>query len=508
MAISKIESQRLPRAAARPAEQSARPTEKLSLVTRAMNLLSSVRFGVLLLVLLAAASMLGMVIMQVNVEGFDKYYSELSPATRLLYGTLGFFDIYHSWYFNVILLVLSLNIILSSIDHFPKAWTFFNRKKLNASAHWLRGQEQHAELAVKGQNAKEIAARISAACQPLRLRARVSEKAGTTFVFAERGTWNRLGAYAVHVALLVIFVGGFLTAQFGHTGQVLLAPGTTAKEMDETRFNLDQPMKSTVALPFEIECTDIQQKLIDKRGDTSAMNTLDWMTAIKIKDPQRGTTDAIVRLNRPYDYRGYRFFQASFVPDGKARTITLNVTPEQGGASAVVTIKHGETATLADGTRIKFADFYADFVLSGAGAASQSEDYNNPAALVMLSTAAGDVSRGYAFPATAQSAGPMVGRALAGYKIQLADFEKVGAAHILSVQKDPGANVVYLGFLLLSLTLVGVFFFSHQRVWARIDPQGAGQFTVLVGGNTNRSRVAFEDRFKRLTAAVQAEFEG
>jgi cytochrome c biogenesis protein len=100
-----------------------------------MDLLSSVRFGVLLLVLLAAASIVGMVVMQVNVQGFDKYYAELSPATRLLFGTLNFFDIYHAWYFNFLLLVLSLNIILSSIDHFPKAWTFIRRKKLDASSH-------------------------------------------------------------------------------------------------------------------------------------------------------------------------------------------------------------------------------------------------------------------------------------------------------------------------------------------------------------------------------------
>jgi cytochrome c biogenesis protein len=171
-------------------------------------------------------------------------------------------------------------------------------------------------------------------------------------------------------------------------------------------------------------------------------------------------------------------------------------------------IKRDETATLADGTRIKFANFYADFALNGAEAVSQSADYNNPAALVMISRVTGAAEKGYAFSAQMQAAGPMVGRAVAGYKIQLIDFEKVGAAHILSVQKDPGASVVYLGFLLLSATLVAVFFFSHQRVWARIEPASeAGRFAVLLGGNTNRSRVAFEDRFKRLTAAVNEQFE-
>src|ERR687884_186986 len=120
--------------------------ESVSVVTRALNLLSSVRFGVVLLVLLAAACMIGMLIVQQNVEGFDKYFADLTPAQKFLYGKLGFFDIYHAWYFNGLLLILSLNIVLASIDRFPSAWTYVSRKKLDASAHWLRGQEQSATV--------------------------------------------------------------------------------------------------------------------------------------------------------------------------------------------------------------------------------------------------------------------------------------------------------------------------------------------------------------------------
>src|SRR3954469_15548732 len=94
----------------------AQPAAQAGAGTRALDLLSSVRFGVVLLVLLAAACVVGMLVVQVNVDGFDKYYAALTPSQRLLYGTLGFFDIYHTWYFNAMLLVLSLNIILSSID--------------------------------------------------------------------------------------------------------------------------------------------------------------------------------------------------------------------------------------------------------------------------------------------------------------------------------------------------------------------------------------------------------
>jgi cytochrome c biogenesis protein len=484
-------------------EPVAAPHTSQSLAARGIDLLSSVRFGVVLLVLLAAACMVGMLIEQVNVEGFDKYYFQLTPSQQLLYGNLGFFDIYHSWYFNALLMVLSLNIILSSIDFFPKAWTYISRKKLDASPHWLRGQECSKDLTLAGESAKEVAEQVATAARGFGYRARVTEKNGKTFVFAERGAWNRLGAYAVHVALLTIFVGGFLTAQYGHTGQMALAPGETSSEMSETFFKLDQPIKQTVSLPFEVECTDIQQKLIDKNGSTEGMNTLDWLTRVKLNDPSRGTTEALVQLNKPYDYRGYRFFQASFVPDGKARSIRLRVTPEADGAqSEEITIMRDQTATLADGTHVKFADFYSDFALEGGQADSKSPDYNNPAAALMISKTSGEAARGYAFPAAAASSGPVVGRAIAGYKFELVDFEKVGAAHILSIQKDPGTNVVYFGFVLLAATLGAVFFFAHQRVWAIVERGGAGDFQIILGGNTNRNRLGFEDRFKRLVRAI------
>ena len=96
----------------------------------------------------------------------------------------------------------------------------------------------------------------------------------------------------------------------------------------------------------------------------------------------------------------------------------------------------------------------------------------------------------------------MANRAVNGYRFQLADFERVGDAHILSVQKDPGASVVYLGFILLTLTLAAVFLFAHQRVWARIEPRGTGEFEVVIGGNTNRNKLGFEDRFRKLVKAV------
>ncbi|MFN2456028.1 MAG: cytochrome c biogenesis protein ResB [Pyrinomonadaceae bacterium] len=469
-------------------------------LTRVLNLFSSVRFGVSLLVLLVIGSMIGMLIMQQNVEGFDKYYAELTPSQQLLYGTLGFFDIYHAWYFNVLLLVLSLNIILASIDRFPNAWTFISRPKLDASAQWLRGQKQNATLQLEGESRQTVAARISEACRSLGFKARVTEKNNRTFVFAERGAWNRLGAYAVHVALLTIFTGGFLTAQFGHTGEMQLTPGKSSSQISEINFSLDQMTRTPYELPFTITCTDIEQQLIRKEGAITADNTIDWLTRIKIKD-EYGTREALVHLNHPYDYRGYRLFQASFISLGNARNITLRLTPEDGGEVQNVTIKRDGQATLPDGTRIQFANFFPDFTLAGGQPSTASGEYNNPAAFLRITTPAGEQKNAYAFAVDLPGGAP-IGAPVAGYKFRLADFEKVPTAHILSIQRDPGTRIVYIGFVLLGLTLSAVFFFSHQRVWAQVEERGAQEFEVTLGGNTNRNWLGFEDRFKKLAHAV------
>jgi cytochrome c biogenesis protein len=476
---------------------------KPSILTGLLNLLSSVKFGVSLLVLLAVACMIGMLIMQQSVEGFDKYYAELMPSQKIVYGSLGFFDIYHSWYFNALLLVLSLNIVLASIDRFPGAWIYISRKKLDASKPYILNQKQKATLELKGENRETIAERVSAACRAVGLKPSLTSKGEREYLFAEKGAWNRLGAYAVHVALLTTFFGGFLTAQFGRTGQMPLKPGETAGEMAQLNYSLDEITPVTVPLPFSVTCTDIQQKLIKRDGSIQANNTIDWLTQIKIKD-ETGEHDALVHLNKPYDYRGYRFFQASFIGMGRARNITLRLTPQAGGAPQDVNIKRDGSATLADGTRIDFLEFFPDFTLNGSKPDTASPEYDNPAAQLKITSPSGETKNAYAFAMELPDGAPVSAPVL-GYKYRLADFEKVPERHILSVQHDPGATIVYLGFGMLILTLCSVFFFSHQRVWMVIEERAAGIYEVVLGGNTNRNKLGFEDRFKRLTEAISGQ---
>src|SRR5262245_35204166 len=87
-----------------------KPSGLSVLIDGFLRLLSSVPFGIVLLVLLIIACMIGMLIQQQELETFQGYYASLTPAEKIVYGRLGFFDIYHAAYFNLLLLLLSLNI--------------------------------------------------------------------------------------------------------------------------------------------------------------------------------------------------------------------------------------------------------------------------------------------------------------------------------------------------------------------------------------------------------------
>ena len=147
---------------------------KPGLVDRALKQLSSVPLGVTLLILLIVLSMAGMLIMQVNVDGFDKYYAALTPSQRWLYtdpllqalrnitglrlegwNILSLVDIYKSYVFITLLAVLSLNIVLASIDHFPGAWRYISRKKLTATKPYVLHQAYNATL--EGADVRRVA---------------------------------------------------------------------------------------------------------------------------------------------------------------------------------------------------------------------------------------------------------------------------------------------------------------------------------------------------------------
>jgi cytochrome c biogenesis protein len=301
-------------------------------------------------------------------------------------------------------------------------------------------------------------------------------------------------------------MGHFVANQTGFNADVRMIPGEQTNQIQLIKFELDKKERYNVQVPFSLECTDIEQKLIDPQGEIDVSNTLDWRTQVRIDDPQYGLNTYDVSLNKPLDYRGYRFFQAQTVPVGSARKIMLDLVPQDGGQKISVEIPRGGSTKLADGTNVEFQEFLPDFFLNNKGQAdTRSGEYRMPAAVLGVTPPTGSPMRVFAFGGATADNIP-VGAPKLGYKWRLADFERSPYAHILSIKYDPySASFIawYIGGFGLIGALIFVFFFSHKRVWARIEPAADGEHSITIAGEANRNHAAFEDKFDAIVNSLK-----
>ncbi len=537
---------------------------------RILRLLSSVRFGVSLLVIVLTCCVIGMVIMQKDVQGFEDYFARRTPAEQLIFSWLGFFDIYHAWYFTGLMAVTGLNIILASIDRFPSAWKFISKPNVKqtpkAISHMMLNDQAEVReapeaLASKIEEAWRNNAVVNSAVRwqkvllvamivllmglllyilppgmlrwitglgslafvswyliyGLGFKYKVTRDEGRITIFAQNNPWNRLGAYLVHVALLTLFTGGVLTSRFSTGGIMEITPGQSSRNY----VTLDMKYKDgrwerevgEATIPFEVMCTDLQQKLIRPEAGFDTMNTIDWLSYVTIKDRAAGQEiPAVIHMNNPFDYRGYRLFQSQFNPIGNARKVKVIFKAVNADQTMEVEIPRNGAVEVEGIGQVSYENFLPDYIKTREGPTSASPDYNNPVAILFVN----EKQPVMAFnPQLAERVLTDKGRGKDGasledytlrvngqsYVVLLRDFEKASLNHSLEVRRDPGQNPFYIGSMLLILALGCVFFFSHERVWAVIEPDGKGS-RVYFGGNTNRNKPAFEGRYNSLVESV------
>jgi cytochrome c biogenesis protein len=461
------------------------------LIDRLLRVLSSVRFGLLMLGLLVLSCFLGMAIMQSNVQGFETYYETLTNSEKLIFTKFGLFNVYGTIWFQALLALTSLSIILASIDHFPAAWRYVTRPKTVALAPYIRRQSDTATVSLAGESQDAVAERVLAFLKGRRLRGSLTKKGDAVYVFAQSGVLNRLGPYFIHVALLTIFLSGFLTSRFSQIGQMPLEQGETSSTFVDFVQEWDGRRTIPYELPFRVTADKIEQRLIDPSGGLESSNTLDWITRVTIEDGG-AKHQAIVHLNKPYDYKGYRFFQSGFDRGGDASEITLTVTGVDGTERPVVLAKNSPVDVDGVGT-LTFARFLGDFDPQSMGQAS--DGYANPTAFIRVQTTNGADTTIPAFNrdfATAIGGAPRMAN---GTSIVLEAYAKANTVHVLSVQKDPGATLFYVGGGLIAVALAFTFFVPHRRVWAVVGPTSDGVSEVTIGGNANRLKQSFKEQF-------------
>jgi hypothetical protein len=76
------------------------------------------------------------------------------------------------------------------------------------------------------------------------------------------------------------------------------------------------------------------------------------------------------------------------------------------------------------------------------------------------------------------------------------------------VLRIPGREVQEISLFRMTggTAMVFVFFFSHRRYWAMVEPTDSGDGCyIVIAGETNRNFLGFKDRYNRLESSIKEE---
>src|ERR1700690_1189637 len=125
--------------------------------------LAAIKTGVILLILTVILSAAGTVILQRPATEADEMQRAYSPHVLRLLDGAGLTDIFHAWWFVLLLTLVSFSIIAASLQRFPNAWRFFSRPYKSPDQTFRNALPSHALIPIKDKDeepALSIAERV------------------------------------------------------------------------------------------------------------------------------------------------------------------------------------------------------------------------------------------------------------------------------------------------------------------------------------------------------------
>lgn len=449
--------------------------------------LGSIKTGIVLLIIVGIVSALGTVILQRPLTSPAEMEQQYSPATLKALDAVGLTNVYHAWWFVILLGLVGTSIIFASIERWPNTWRFYERPYRRPEPHFRAGHPTKVQFEIRDSETGLVAA--ERAMRKLGLDPEKVKQDGETSLYAEKNRFSVLSVYIVHASLLLIFLGGIQDGMFGYKGYISMVPGTAATNQIELSD------KSVKTLPFSIRCDGAGQE--NYAGAFAGMPKR-WWSKMTVLENGREVFNKDIAVNDPLVYKGVRFYQSGFGQSDTPESLVIAYGALANPSNVqAATLKMEGTAEI-DGNKIRVLKFLPDAYRQESGEIYQrSKDLRNPAVQLEIAAKDGKTSSvwlRYGEPAKAEAI---------PFALQFADL-KLQNSTGLQVSHEPGQWAVWAGCLMMGLGLVVSFYVVHMRFWAIAVADGKGGLTLWVGAAANKkNRESFEQKFRDLTEEIQ-----
>jgi cytochrome c biogenesis protein len=348
------------------------------------DLLSSMRFAISLLTVLAVASVVGTVLKQ--AEPYPNYVAQFGAFWFPVFETLGLYDVYHAAWFLLILGFLVLSTSLCVLRNGPAMLREMRSFREQVSERSLRLIPLYAQYALAAP-APAVLEQVRAHLQRSGFRWREQQREGDagTLIAAKAGSYHRVGYLLTHCGIVIICVGGLLDGNIPLkllqlTGQKVIetrdVPQSQVPPQSRLapsnlsfRGNINIPEGSSANVIFVNVADgylvqDLPFTIALKRFHIEHYSTgqpRDFASDIVVIDHETGERfERTIRVNHPFIHRGVAIYQASFA-DGGTRMqlrgwplLSPRAQPFEvaGAVNKTTSVKAGDTEI-----RIELSDF-------------------------------------------------------------------------------------------------------------------------------------------------------
>ncbi|WP_433742926.1 cytochrome c biogenesis protein ResB [Falsibacillus pallidus] len=459
-----------------------------TIIDKIWNFFSSVKVGVWLIVVTLIASALGTIFPQQmyippTVDPAD-YYKDTYGWLGEAYYTLGFNNLYSSWWYLILIASIGISLVICSLDRVIPLYKALKKQRVTRHEGFLKRQRVFgiSEVGNIEEDMKTAAGKLK------EKRYSIREENGN--ILAEKGRFSRWGPYINHIGLIIFLIGAMLRFIPGmyvdkvvwiREGETKVLPGTHEqyylknnkfilqtydKQNDSAVFDQAIDRVGTIAKNYQSNVELYKREAGEVPGETNLK---------KVKSKQ-------IKVNQPLTFDKYAVYQVDFKMDefqAMYFDLTSKETGKKFGNIKVDLFNPKDSYNLKNGYKIELMGYYPDF----SGFSKEGEPQtkspvpNNPAFLFNMISPEhpdGEVS----FVAIKQNVEPFGKNE---YKMSFAgiDTRNVSA---LSVKKDLTLWVIAIGGIIFMIGVIQGAYWNHRRIWLqRKDGK------VLVSGHTNKN---------------------
>jgi cytochrome c biogenesis protein len=432
---------------------------------------SSVKLAIVLLILLAVASVVGTLIPQGAPPAV--YAARYGPLAGL-FSTLQLTAVYRSGWYLALMAFFAVNTVVCTVTRLPAKWRRATSPKVEAEAVGLQALKVRSRF---GKNAP--AAEVLAGLEKLlrdrhyRVRSRAAEK--RVSVLARKRPLGHFGSDTVHLGLLVIICGGIVSGLAGFRTQLDMSEGQTV-QVPRASFSIRLDRFETEYYP---------------QGMVKA-----WKSTVTVLEGGAGVLTRTVQVNKPLSYKGFNFYQTSYGSNWDNPKLEITVKKKSDAAFArTVQLGVGERAAVDDKdvSHISVTRFVPDFVIGeGNRIESRSEEPNNPAVQVEGWKGQEKVFSGWIF-ANYPDFEQMHSGKPTDLSFVLKSF-RGSEFSVLEAAKDPGVGLIWVGCLLITAGFFLAFYWTPREIKAVLE-EGRERTEVTAGGLASKNREGLQAEF-------------